>query len=531
MMRNVRTKTLTPAGKAVVILLSTGLVGGSIFGLYKGGVIRQTSVEESNKAQLGSNTQKSQTATVSVEGKEDNVINLSVDEWIGFKSIIDANGGLTTQKGSIYDELGLEVNVNIINDGAESSSALVKGDLDAAGYTVNRYAFLYDKFETNQVDVVMPYITNYSNGGDGVIAREGVNSVNDLVGKKIGVARFSEAQTLIAWLVGKSDLSHEEQQEILDNLILFDTADDAANAFFAGQLDVAATWQPYLSQAQETTGCKLLFSTRSATDLVLDGVVFRKDFMDANPETVQKFIEGTLKASELYTTSFTPIKDSMALFATETDESILGMTGDAALTTHADNMDLLTNGAVSMFEDMSNVWIALGEKAYPEKAEEAFDITAMEAIASCFEEEEALVSKVPAFTEEQRREAKATLNTEALLQKSTTINFKANSAIFVDQAEAEASLREFVKIADALNGAIIQIEGNIADTGEGDTEAGRLLSAQRAKAVAQYLQSQGIDNSRFVIVGNGITNPISDNKTEEGMAQNRRTDVYFKIIE
>ena len=57
------------------------------------------------------------------------------------------------------------------------------------------------------------------------------------------------------------------------------------------------------------------------------------------------------------------------------------------------------------------------------------------------------------------------------------------------------------------------------------------LSAQRAKAVAQYLQSQGIDNSRFVIVGNGITNPIADNKTEEGMAQNRRTDVYFKIIE
>lgn len=28
-----------------------------------------------------------------------------------------------------------------------------------------------------------------------------------------------------------------------------------------------------------------------------------------------------------------------------------------------------------------------------------------------------------------------------------------------------------------------------------------------------------------------ITNPTSDNKIEEGMAQNRRTDVYFKIIE
>ena len=530
-MRNVRTKTLTTAGKVVVVALSTGIVGGSIFGLYKGGVIKPSKTSGKEVS-----TVTSKIDTVSATNRETaqnmtNEINLSVDEWIGFKSIIDANGGLTTQEGSIYDKLGIKVNVNIINDGAESSSALIKGDLDAAGYTVNRYAFLYDKFETNQVEVVMPYITNYSNGGDGVIAREDIHSVNDLVGKKIGVPRFSEAQTLVAWLVEKSDLSEAEQAEILDNLILFDTADDTAHAFFAGQLDVAATWQPYLSQAQETTGCRLLFSTRSATDLVLDGVVFRKDFMEANPETVQKFIQGTLQASSLYKTSFTPIKDSMALFATETDESILSMTEDAALTTYSDNMELLTKGAVNMFEDMSNVWLALGEVAYPEKAEEAFDMSALEAIGTYFEEEEEIASNRPVFTEEQRLIAKELDNTEALLQKSVTINFKPNSALFLDQAEAERGLKQFVNIADTLNGAIIQIEGNIADTGEGDTEAGQLLSKQRAKAVSWYLQSQGIDNSRFVIVGNGISNPIGDNKTEEGMAQNRRTDVYFKIIE
>lgn len=45
-----------------------------------------------------------------------------------WKSIIDANGGLTTQSGSIYDKLGVKVNINVINDATQSSNALIKGD-------------------------------------------------------------------------------------------------------------------------------------------------------------------------------------------------------------------------------------------------------------------------------------------------------------------------------------------------------------------------------------------------------------------
>ena len=49
--------------------------------------------------------------------------------------------------------------------------------------------------------------------------------------------------------------------------------------------------------------------------------------------------------------------------------------------------------------------------------------------------------------------------------------------------------------------------------------------------VAKYLQNQGIDPSRFVIIGNGITKQIGDNSTEEGKQMNRRTDIAFKILE
>ena len=101
---------------------------------------------------------------------DDDTINLSLDEWVGWKSLVDACGGLTTQPGSIFDQLDIKVNINIINDATQSSNALISGDLQAAGYTTNRVAFLSQKFKEAGKNVIMPFYTNYSYGGDGIIA-------------------------------------------------------------------------------------------------------------------------------------------------------------------------------------------------------------------------------------------------------------------------------------------------------------------------------------------------------------------------
>jgi len=521
-----KTTKLTAAGKAVIFAVIVALVVGVTYFTGGFGAVNDVvSGVKEGKINIG--------GSKSPGGlKDDGVINVSLDEWIGWKSILDANGGLETQPGSIYDELGLKVKIHIINDANQSSNALIKGDLDGAGYTINRYAFLYPKFKDNGTEVVMPYITNFSSGGDGIIAKSEINSVEDLVGKKIAVPRFSEAQTLVEWLLAKSELSEKEVTAIRKNMVMFDTPDDAAKAFFAGQVDAAATWQPYLSQAQETTGAKLLFSTKAAENIILDGIVFRQDYVDGHKEEVAKFTEGALKAMDLYTKEFTPIKDSMPLFATETNENITAMAGDAKLATHAENKKLLENEAVTLFTDMSNIWKTLGENAHPDAAKSAFTTSVIDSLDGKFESSVvAEKENKPVFTEEKRQAAKQVDNAQALLKQSTTIEFQPNSAAFTDAAVAGKALDEFVKTAQILNGAIIQIEGNIADTGDGDTEAGRKLSEQRAKTVAVYLQSQGVDPTRFVVVGNGISKQVGPNNTEEGKKKNRRTDVFFKVVE
>lgn len=55
------------------------------------------------------------------------------------------------------------------------------------------------------------------------------------------------------------------------------------------------------------------------------------------------------------------------------------------------------------------------------------------------------------------------------------------------------------------------------------------LSMERAVTVMQYLISKGINPSRLEAKGYGMTMPIESNKTEEGKAQNRRTEV--KILD
>lgn len=53
------------------------------------------------------------------------------------------------------------------------------------------------------------------------------------------------------------------------------------------------------------------------------------------------------------------------------------------------------------------------------------------------------------------------------------------------------------------------------------------LSQRRANSVASYLENQGIPANRLAVLGMGETQPIADNNSTEGRAQNRRVELYI----
>ncbi|MCC5792956.1 MAG: flagellar motor protein MotD [Legionellaceae bacterium] len=53
------------------------------------------------------------------------------------------------------------------------------------------------------------------------------------------------------------------------------------------------------------------------------------------------------------------------------------------------------------------------------------------------------------------------------------------------------------------------------------------LSAARAAAVARVLNGFGVENGRITVTGYGDQYPVSENKTEEGRARNRRVNIVI----
>jgi outer membrane protein OmpA-like peptidoglycan-associated protein len=61
----------------------------------------------------------------------------------------------------------------------------------------------------------------------------------------------------------------------------------------------------------------------------------------------------------------------------------------------------------------------------------------------------------------------------------------------------------------------------------GTPESQQELSVQRAKAIVDFLISQGIDPKRLLYEGRGGTEPVAPNDTEQNMARNRRVQIVI----
>jgi outer membrane protein OmpA-like peptidoglycan-associated protein len=326
------------------------------------------------------------------------------------------------------------------------------------------------------------------------------------------------------WFINNSDLTDAQKKSIIDNLVLLDDAEQTGQAFFAGSLDVAATWQPYLSYAEDSTDSHILFDTSSSNKLILDGIVFRADFAKAHPNVVSKFIDGIFMALEEYESDFNTIRKIMPMFAGMTDEEIAATRMDAGMMGYAENIKSLENDCSVIYSDMCDVWESIGETVNRSLGATLFDASYVKALSDKYSSVEVTTEKPIEITEEQRAEA---VDIPSMLTKTCTIEFYPDTAKFKDPAEAAAILDEFIKIAKVLDGTIIQIEGNI--NFDGYICSNDALSTSRAQAVMKYFVANGIEPNRIIVIGNGNSKMLVDPSSGDTQL-NRRTDIFFKTV-
>ena len=91
------------------------------------------------------------------------------------------------------------------------------------------------------------------------------------------------------------------------------------------------------------------------------------------------------------------------------------------------------------------------------------------------------------------------------------------------RSESFATLDEVVRVLSAEKSWSLTIEGHTDSTGA--PAHNQTLSEQRANSVREYLVGKAVAAGRLSTVGFGQTNPVADNATELGRAQNRRVEL------
>lgn len=109
---------------------------------------------------------------------------------------------------------------------------------------------------------------------------------------------------------------------------------------------------------------------------------------------------------------------------------------------------------------------------------------------------------------------------EKVIEAAKGVNFEKNKSILTNTSFI--NLDKIVAILSKNLELKVDIEGHTDNIGSAERNA--FLSQQRADVCKKYLVSKGISESRISSVGYGDIKPIADNSTEEGRAQNRRTE-------
>ena len=131
----------------------------------------------------------------------------------------------------------------------------------------------------------------------------------------------------------------------------------------------------------------------------------------------------------------------------------------------------------------------------------------------------------------QAEQLKQTIPGAEIIREGEGIIVKFDSGILFDVNKSElksAAITNIQNLSKSLKDnpeTNVLIIGHTDDTGSDGYNA--RLSERRAEAVKTFAMNQGIMASRLSTQGKGESEPIADNTTEEGRAQNRRVEIVI----
>ncbi len=459
----------------------------------------------------------------------DDVLTVQIFTWGGVAPGLYFNEGADPNRNSRFKrEYGLDVKFELIDDFDATRQAWIGDKVDILSNEVSAMNTEMERLAPHNPRVFMQY--DWSRGGDAVVVRRGIKSVNDLRGKKIAYAGFTPSVTFLITMLESANMTMDDIEPIEVPL-----PTDAANAFKGGQVDAAIVWSPDdLACEREVPGTTILQSTREASNIIADVFMVKEAFAKSHRDQLEKFYAGWMKAVAEISTVKSNYNKAAKYLSEVTGlpmADAIGMMDNVRFTTHGDNVDFF--GQNVSFKGMT------GQRLYEKMGRE-------------FERLNQAPSQRPTWRQVSYPNAITTANlsgqgfqsegqkafkpaTEAIktaqeiASKPISINFATGQHALSENAKTIIDL-QFSEVAKSYSNTRIRVEGNTDNVG--DANMNKKLSLKRAQSVANYLTKEyGMNPNRFIIIGNGEDKPVKGcetNATADCKAKNRRTE--FQLV-
>ena len=234
---------------------------------------------------IGCSASETQTSnnTETNKQKVSEPLKVTLPTWTGYGPLF-----LAKEKG-LFGKHGVNVELTIIEGLAERKQALAGGKLDGMATALDVQVTL----AAAGIPVEVVWLLDDSYGGDGILVKNNIQSVQDLKGKTVAFEVGSTSHLLILTALKQAGLNDKDIE------IVQMSAGDAGAAFTAGKVDAAVTWEPWLSKGSNADG-KVLLSTVDLPGIIVDTVSFRKSVIEERPEDVQAFVNAMAEAMQYW---------------------------------------------------------------------------------------------------------------------------------------------------------------------------------------------------------------------------------------
>jgi NitT/TauT family transport system substrate-binding protein len=543
----------TALGKFISILLVAGLVTLGVYMIQRSGGDADSTPAEPESGET------TEVAELKVEVPrlsppapfvlKDNIIPIEISEYAGYAGLIAANGGLEPNENSyFFKNHGFKVRLTISED--EDWSELNEGKIAASVTTVDVLA-AYGK----QFHVVVPAQIGFSRGADGVVVRSDIKRINQLKGKTIATAQFTEVDFFIRYLAQEAGLAinplgsldaapHPERLNLVYTEEGFGAGDLFLNDIKSGKnrLAGAVTWEPKVSEVVDASGGQAhVLTTNRNLLIVADVLVVHRGFAQEQPKMVEGLVLGLLEGNRMVRDRPDQHLDVIARAFKWSREDTRSELATVHLANLPENLAFFS-GSIDSAGSFGGIYqsavLAYGSDLIkdPPDAGRFTDLSALQAAekSGIFKEQRVAIAPI-------RSGSGASVEADPLLSKDIRFLFEPNSAT-LDLASQEniQNLDAIKRLLQVSPGSTLLLRGHVDNAKVEEfrrtggqalvrTQALRAmeLSKDRAAEIRKLLiERHNIDPKRIEIVGRGWEEPAGPNSD-----LNRRVEVQWFTLE